>query len=216
MPENQPANPPKAGLYVDGFNLYHGIEKFGEPWLKWLNLRKLGEPIAARHGAVLERVVFCSAVPDHVPQDTKDRHMLYHAALRSVSVDIEPGHHIWNDDLKKYSEKQSDINVALSLMADAEDKKIQVAILVSADSDQAATARFFRQRHPKNKLILAVPPNKTVPQKVVPYTNDHFILSRRQIDDAAFQQTIQGKTRAIVRPDAYQPPAWWVHPDDRP
>jgi hypothetical protein len=36
-------NKKKIAVYVDGFNLYHGIKNLNKPYLKWLNLRSLAE-----------------------------------------------------------------------------------------------------------------------------------------------------------------------------
>ncbi|MBE5075008.1 NYN domain-containing protein [Erythrobacteraceae bacterium E2-1 Yellow Sea] len=206
----------RAGIYVDGYNLYHAIEKLGEPWLKWVCLWKLGEKIALKERARLVRAVFCTAVPNHTSDGSKERHMLYNAALRARGVEVIAGHHVWDDDRKKHSEKQSDINVALSLICDAEDDKVDVAILLSADSDQAATARFFADRHSQKRLILAAPPGKPVPQKATPFCSDHFVISKMMIDECALPALIQGKASAISRPTAYTPPDWWKHPDERP
>lgn len=203
-------------MYVDGFNLYYALVGLNEPWLKWLNLWRLGQRIAAREKAALVRTVFCTAVPTNNNGGAKDRHQLYNAALRATGVDVVPGHHVWDSERNKQSEKQSDINVALSLICDAEDDKIDVAILVSADSDQAATTRIFKERHPNKRIILAAPPGKPIPAKAANHCDDQFVISKMQIDEAAFPAVVQGKTSAINRPIDYEPPDWWMHPDDRP
>lgn len=216
MKQNQEQVEARAGIYVDGFNLYHAIHALGEPWLKWLNLWRLGERIAQREGAVLVRAVFCTAVPKYTNDGSRDRHQLYNAALRAVGVDVITGHHVWEPDKNKYSEKQSDINVALSLICDAEDARIDVAILVSADSDQAATARVFKERHPDKRLILAAPPGKPIPTNAANHCHDTFVLAKMQIDESVFPELVPGKTSLIRRPARYDPPEWWVHPDERP
>lgn len=216
MPKNQLPTAKRAGLYVDAFNLYHAVNKLGEPWLKWLNLWRLGDQLAAPNAATLTRCVFCTAVPEHTGQGPRDRHNLFNAALTGAGVEVIKGHHVFNEDIQRHSEKQSDINVALSLVLDAEDDKIDVAMLLSADSDQAATARVFKQRHPTKELLLIAPPGQAVPKKAIPYADKHFVLSKMQLDAAVFPQTVPGLTRPITRPSDYDPPAWWMHPDDRP
>lgn len=68
MPENQgPSDPPRAAVYIDGFNLYHPIHEFGEDFLKWIDLWRLGELICHRHGTRLVKTVFCTAVPKDDP-----------------------------------------------------------------------------------------------------------------------------------------------------
>lgn len=203
----------RAAFYIDGFNLYHPIKEMNEPHLKWANLWKLGEIICEPHGARLVKVVFCTAVPAHLPE-SRDRHNTFNAAQRAFGVTIVPGHHV--HDGEKWNEKQSDINVAIHLMMDAVDDQFDLAILLSADSDQAATTKMFSERFPDKKLLGVAPPNKSVPNKVQQYCFAHFALSRATIERCIMSESVQGKHGPISRPDAYAPPADWQHPDDRP
>lgn len=205
--------PTRAAMYVDGFNLYHPIHELGEPYLKWASLWRLGELICKPHGAQLVKVAFCTAVPSHYP-DKRDRHNRFNAAQRAEGVTVIPGHHVY--DGEKWNEKQSDINVALSLLLDGIDNVYDVAILLTADSDQAATARALRERLPNKRLLAVAPPNKSVPEKVKPYAFASFSLNKNHIDLCVMREMVQGKTGPIVRPKEYEPPTWWMHPDDRP
>lgn len=210
--QSQPKSENRAAFYVDGFNLYHPIHEMGLPHLKWANLWKLGEIICEPHGAKLEKVVFCTAVPAHLP-DTRDRHNTFNAAQRAHGVVIVPGHHI--HDGEKWNEKQSDINVALHLMLDAVDDKYDMAILLSADSDQAATAKLFCERFPAKRLLGVAPPNKIVPTKVQPHCYKHFSLSVAMLERCVMGESVKGTKGLIMRPPSYAPPEGWVHPDDR-
>lgn len=205
----------RAAMYVDGFNLYYPIEEMGPGWchLKWANLWRLGELIAEPHGATIMKVVFCTAVPAHYP-DKRDRHNTFNNAQRACGVTIIPGHHM--HDGTKWNEKQTDINVALSLILDAQDDLFDIGILLSADSDQGATARFFRERFPCKKLLSVAPPNRPVSDKVKPYADQHFTMSRALMERAVMPELVEGKHGVIRRPDNYAPPAGWMHPDDRP
>lgn len=132
-------------------------------------------------------------------------------------VTVIKGHHVIDPDTGTRSEKQSDINVALSLILDAHDEIYDHAYLVSADSDQAATARVFRERFPDLKLCSVAPPNRPVSEKVASYADDHFVLNKLEIETCVMPGYVPGKTGNLIRrPDNYKPPDWWVHPDDRP
>lgn len=203
----------RAAFYIDGFNLYHPIKEMNEPHYKWANLWKLGEIICEPHGASLLKVVFCTAVPAHLP-GSRDRHNTFNAAQRAHNVTVITGHHV--HDGEKWNEKQSDINVALHLMLDGVDNLYDMAILLSADSDQAATAKLFRERFPDKKLLGVAPPNKSVPNKVQPYCFAHFALSEATMERCIMSEQVQGRKGLITRPGEYAPPSGWVHPDDRP
>lgn len=154
----------RAAVYFDGFNLYHPIHEMGEPFLKWLDLWRLSEMMCKPHALTLQKVVFCTAVPQHLP-DKRDRHNSYNNALIAKGVTVVKGHHVFDPTAQKYSEKQSDIHVALSVILDGIDEVYDWAFLVSADSDQAATAKHFSERLPHKKLVSVAPPNKEVPQE---------------------------------------------------
>lgn len=203
----------RAAFYIDGFNLYHPIKEMGKPYLKWLNLWRLGEIICEPHGAKLEKVVLCTAVPKHLPE-VRDRHNTFNAAQRAHGVEIVLGHHV--HDGEKWNEKQSDINVALHLILDAVDDKYDLAMLLSADSDQAATAKIFRDRFPHKKLLGVAPPNKAVPTKVQPHCFKHFSLSIATLERCVMPEAVSGLKGFIQRPEQYAPPVEWMHPDDRP
>ncbi|HEX8224868.1 MAG TPA: hypothetical protein VF605_13700 [Allosphingosinicella sp.] len=206
----------RGALYVDGFNLYHPIDQAGEPHLKWLDLWKLGQVLCAAEGLDLVKVVFCTAVPKHMP-DKRDRHNLYNAAQRAGRVTVLLGHHVPGDD-GTYSEKQSDINVALSVILDGLDDVYDVAFLLSADSDQVATARFFKERLSASgkKLIGAIPLGRTFPTDYAGLGVAVVIVTKEHLEACVMPAQVQGAKNLINRPQSYDPPPGWVHPADRP
>ena len=213
--QGQEGKLPRAALYVDGFNLYHPIKESGQNHLKWACLWNLGAMLATAEKCELVKVVFCTAMPLHLP-GSLGRHQIFNAAQIARGVEVIKGHHVPIDG--GYSEKQSDINVALSLVCDGEDDAYDVAFLLSADSDQIATAKFFRDRlEPKGKtLFAAIPPGKTVPVEYkslgVPKRQISFVMMERCV----MPEQVQGKTGLITRPTEYAPPAGWIHPSERP
>ena len=212
MAKNQGSNPRnRAAVYIDGFNLYHPVHEMAEPHLKWCNLWALSELICKPQKFVLQKVVFCTAVPqfDH---GKRDRHNTFNAAQAAYGVTILKGHHVFDETAQKYNEKQSDINVALALILDAVDNLYDAAFLISADSDQAATARVFSERFPDKKLIGVAPPNKQVPQKAVQYFSSHFALKKEQIENTIMPSMVQGASGFIRRPAEYAPPDGWLPP----
>ncbi|UDL91697.1 NYN domain-containing protein [Mesorhizobium sp. PAMC28654] len=206
----------RAAFYFDGFNLYHPVHEMGEPFMKWCNLWRLSEILCAPNGLDLKKVVFCTAMPFHKP-DSLGRHRTFNNAQIACGVTVLEGHFVFNDELNRHSEKQSDINVALSLMMDAVDDVFDWAFLVSADSDQASTARFFKDRFPDKKLAIVAPPNRKPPDKSLPYSDLDFTIRKEDMERALmpnFVKSLDG--RFIRRPLEYDPPAWWMPPDQRP
>jgi hypothetical protein len=217
LAENQePDQSNRAAVYIDGFNLYYPVNDFGEPFMKWCNLWRLSEIMCAPKGLQLVKVVFCTAMPEH-DSERHARHVSFNQAQIACGVTVTKGHYVYDPDHGKYCEKQSDINVALSLILDGIDDVYDWAFLLSADSDQAATARFFKERFQHKKLVAVAPPDRDPPHKSRPYVETSFTLKKEQLEAAIMPAFVPTKAGGFVRrPDAYKPPDWWVHPDNRP
>lgn len=199
---------------MDGFNLYHPIKESGLNHLKWACLWRLGELLCSAEGLRLVKVVFCTAVPKHIP-GSFERHQTFNAAQISRGVLVLKGHHVPEND--RYSEKQSDINVALSVMMDGVDDVYDAAFLLSADSDQVATAKFFKDRlAPLGKqLFAAIPFGKTYPTDYNSLGVRRRDVSIDLLEQCVMDAQILGKRGMINRPVEYAPPIGWVHPDQR-
>lgn len=194
----------RAGVYFDGFNLYYGVSQFKKPQLKWTNLRTLADLLCKRHGAVLQTVVFCTALPE-TDRAQRERHKTFNTAQKACDVRVISGHYVVPRDGSKPQEKQSDINLALAVMMDAEDDEIDLAIVVSADSDQAATAKCYRKRHPNKYFVTVAPPNRPTSEKVEAFAHDRYVISHDDMAACPLGERVQGKNGPIMRPTAYAP-----------
>jgi hypothetical protein len=82
-----------VGAYVDGFNLYYGGRSLcgrGTPGWRWLNVRALLTAHLGWPEAVLERVVYCTAVIDAAtnPSGYHDQDIYLRALKAGNSVDL--------------------------------------------------------------------------------------------------------------------------------
>lgn len=215
---------PRAGLYVDGFNLYHSIDDLGKPYLKWLSLARLAARLVKPFSADVVEIVFCTAF---FPGDfsKRKRHEAYIAALQAEGVKVVLGHttledancrkcdHAW----KQPREKETDINVALSLFEAAASNRIDIAFLVSADTDQAATLKFMKRCFPEKQTIVLTPPGRNTPAHLQsPLATKSVRISETDLDLSILPPVVKPATgRLITRPIEYQPPSGWLHPDER-
>lgn len=212
----------RAAIYVDGFNLYHAIRGTGRPYLKWCNLRRLGEIIIPSRDEKIVRTVFCTA---YYPGDNQKRirHERYNQALKNVGVEIVNGHYVHADfdcpeckfSESRPSEKETDINIALQMFNDARLDVYDHAYLITADSDQAATFRMIRELFPEKIITTVAPPGRNFSKSVLNYSSHKIKLNEAHLEKAVFPKLVPGK-KAALRPFEYDPPADWVHPDDRP
>jgi uncharacterized LabA/DUF88 family protein len=153
-------------VYIDGFNLYHAIEKIGDPRLKWLNMLTLARGLV-REGETFDRVHFFTAVWPFEMRKQK-RHENYIAALEAYGVEVHRGKFSkprrWCEKHERNcpfrEEKQTDVAIAVQMLTDAADGVEQRQILVTADSDQIPTAKALSVI-PQVSLTLAYPPGRS-------------------------------------------------------
>jgi hypothetical protein len=114
-------------------------------------------------GARSRRVLHGLLPGDH---SKKIRHERLVRALKLVGVETVLGHFSHEDakcrdcgsTWQKPTEKATDINLALSVYDDAVQDVMDTAYLLTADTDQAATAKLFAKRFPGKKLVSVSPP----------------------------------------------------------
>lgn len=203
----------RAAVYIDGFNLYHAIDDLGAPHLKWVDLHALSLAII-RHGERLVRVVWCTAVnTKHTEKMLRWRE--YKKAQLSAGVICVEGHFTeeprrcpQGHDYFHPTEKEGDVNVAINLISDAHLDVFDVAYVVSADSDQAATFAMFRVRFPDKTIISVAPPGRVHSKSVIRHAHHTRSIAREAVEAALFAGPviIRNGERIAKRPDDYTPP----------
>jgi hypothetical protein len=219
----------RVAFYFDAFNLYYGIVKLAQPHLKWINLYDLSQSLLKKREQRLVKVVFCTAY-NKFNYDKLARHQTYVRVLEHFGVTCIEGHYIQeprqckscSHEWRESSEKQTDVNLALHLFQDAHLDLYDHAYLVTADSDQAATAKMLKTIFPKKRLTSVVPPTKELSYHIKSYADGHFLLKDTHLERVVMDKVImatdaQGRPTLIAkRPAQYDPPAGWVHPMNRP
>lgn len=150
--------------YIDGFNLYHAIADLNRPVLKWLNQAKLCQSLLET-GETLDQANFFTAVW-FFDRDKQQRHVNYLAALRATGVEVHEGNFKRSSkfchDYQRYcrfrEEKQTDVSIAIRLVRDALEKKIDTAMLITADTDQIPTVELVQGLGVPVRIIL--PPGR--------------------------------------------------------
>ncbi len=151
--------------YIDGFNLYYGIRRFGQA--KWLNVEALVQAYLDQ-GDTLEHIHYFTARVKGTPTnpDSPVRQQTYLRALGTLSqVQIHYGHFSrWQKNMPlvdtivhlkpepnraavwKVEEKGSDVALGARLVADAYEARFDVALVVSNDTDLCPPIELTIQR----------------------------------------------------------------------
>lgn len=157
--------------FVDGFNLYHGIEdmiqKTQRHDLKWLDLIKLAN-IFIRNNETLTETFYFSAYADW-RKDSISRHVAYVKALSAIGVKFVRGKFKKRSiQCKKcltkwdtHEEKQTDVNLSVYVVQAAYEDRFDRALIVTADTDIIPAIKMVRANFPKKEITLVVPDSRS-------------------------------------------------------
>ncbi|MEW6093736.1 MAG: NYN domain-containing protein [Chloroflexota bacterium] len=170
----------RAIVYIDGFNLYHGLKD--KEWKKylWLNVKTFAEALIPENHTLVKTKYFTARVKAFLDDPEKPaRQSKFLDAIKAVSPEVEiiEGRyqafqsHCRHCDQDVYCrscgephvkpiEKKTDVNIASAMLVDAFEDSCDTQILVSGDSDYENMLKELRRLFPKKQLIIAFPPKR--------------------------------------------------------
>lgn len=197
-------------VYIDGFNLYFGLKDKGWKRYYWLNLVQLSRNLL-KSGQTIQRVkYFTSRIS--LPPDKAQRQKDYIEALETLSeLKIYYGKYQTNNVkctkcgniMLKPSEKMTDVNIAVEMLADAFMNSFDVAILISADSDLTGPIKHIKKLFPDKQIIVAFPPAR-FSYELQSVANAWFNIGRKKLKDSIFPDKVEKKDGHILN----RPPRW--------
>ena len=150
--------------FIDGFNVYHSLLNSGCRDLKWLNYRGLAEAFIAPSRERLVKVFYFTAI---VPWDSQKaaRHRLFIQAQEVSGVETVMGKfkgvtRNCRECLKKYKtfeEKETDVNIAVTMLLEAANDTFDKALLFCGDSDLIAGVKALKRLVPHKHVHVVVP-----------------------------------------------------------
>jgi len=158
----------RVSVYIDGFNLYHSTLQYAHPNFRWLNLLELSRRIINPKTEEISDVYYFSALATWKPEKAK-KHLLYIHALRTVGVKVILGKFTIRDrkcplcskSYQSREEKKTDINIAITLLADGIADNFDTALILSGDSDLAPVITKLKKLCPNKKAGIIVPQNQS-------------------------------------------------------
>jgi uncharacterized LabA/DUF88 family protein len=204
----------RAIFYVDGFNLYHAIADLGKPHLKWFSLRDYAAFVTASQNEQLVKVHYFSALASHKAPDVVGRHQTYLRALKSTGVEYTLGK--FKDKPRKclncqtkwtaHEEKETDVNIAIQLIADAIDGSMDVAYVISGDSDLSPAVRLVQSRFSAIEFVPIAPPSRRHASELLGLSRRSLKLAPVALERNRLPETITDASGSFVAPPEYALP----------
>ena len=203
----------RVAIYVDGLNLYHGIRSRSWMRFQWLDVGALGTRLLRnRQELVTVKYFVARFLQGGADDGMVDRQDAY---LQALGLDdrtqiIEGEFQSKSTRCPKcrlerplFEEKQTDVNIAVELICDAEDDVFDVAIVVSGDADLSGPLKRVQERHLGKSLVVAFPPNRrsTVLEHVA---SGDISISAEMLRSSQLPDTLYTPSGYLLRrPDAW-------------
>lgn len=161
----------RVEIFVDGFNLYYGMRAENRTCTYrktlWLDLRTFLARYAILEGESLDAVYYFTS-PPMKNAERAERHRAYCTALEASGVTVVYGRYksklvhcpLCDGDFQSFEEKETDVNIALSLLRRAVEDGYDKAILLSGDSDLAPAIENARALFPEKEFLVFFPLNR--------------------------------------------------------
>ncbi len=195
---------------IDGFNLYHAIDKMRREEYKWCNYRKLAKQFIKPYQN-LTHVLYFTAYAFWNPGRV-ERHEKFVAALQGSGVVAVLGRF---KEVTRYcceckrhyiahEEKETDVNLAAHLLHLAHLDQFDTALIISADSDYASAIALTRKHFPQKKIGVVFPVGQKQSDKLASVASFVLYMKPHHIKNSLLPKTINLKDgRAIHCPDKY-------------
>ena len=199
-------------VYVDGFNLYHGLHDSARCRWLWLDLVALARNLRPR--SALQQVRYFTA-PVLGQPDAQSRQQHYLDALvahNGARIDIVQGRYqsktktcrTCGAQWVEREEKETDVNIAVGLVTDTARGAMDAALLLSADSDLTPAVRAAKGINPSLFVAAAFPP-KRYSAELKALMPASFQISPSKIRGSFLPENVKAAGRTLSRPRKWHP-----------
>lgn len=224
--------PPKANVYIDGFNLYHACfdDRGRADWrqYRWLDLGALCAKMFSNYH--INRIRYFTALVDPRPNnpDNRTRQLVYIRALETIPhLTVHRGRFATHVKKRKLAdlqqtrraavpllpiqevhvveeeEKGSDVNLASYMLVDGFRQEYEVAVVVSNDSDLAEPIRLVRGE--LGLKVILVNPRTTFAADLKEIADTYKNIRVWVLRDSQFPTTLTDANGTITKPDSWSP-----------
>jgi uncharacterized LabA/DUF88 family protein len=203
----------KTIVYVDGFNLYYGAVK-GTAY-KWLDIPKMCRLLLPKNDIIKVKYFTARVSARAGDPDQPTRQDAFLRALGTLAdVEIVLGRFLTSEVTRriakpapggprycrviKTEEKGSDVNLATHLLRDAFLDQLEVAVLVTNDSDLAEPVRIVRSE--LNKPVGILNPHKRPSHELRKYATFIKPIRRGVLEASQFPPQLRDARGLITKP----------------
>ena len=211
----------KTIIYIDGFNLYYRLKN--TPY-KWLNIQKLGQfYLGFKQNQIIKIKYFTALVKEKSedPSNISRQHRYLRALNRIPNLEIIFGQfkkrqvtglkcHYENGEYKegreltvisKWEEKESDVNIATHIVADAFKDEFDCAVLVSNDTDLKTPLRYIKENLKKSVGIIS--PRRNIHIELMKASHFQKRISNKVLEQCQFPEKMKDD-----KGEFFCPPKW--------
>jgi hypothetical protein len=207
----------RVRFYFDGFNFYNGLKETSirKPEWKdyyWLNLVRFGEQFFTHNEEV--SVKYFTAPPSNEGKRSRQSALFgANKLLNPFHFEIVKGNYQnkriacrkCRNEFEHPEEKRTDVNIAVHMMLDCFQNKVDTLVLVSADSDQVPTIQAIKHHFPDKNLKFYFPPSRKSSEILNLVRNVVFLENNQDKFDAALLPAeVKSEERKYTRPEKWK------------
>ena len=198
-------------VYIDGYNVYHGLNSKGWRRLLWLDFSQL----FAREMKPSQRLVavkYFTATNRKQSKGATARQENYLRVLEAAGVDVrsEGGfrRRSWKCSLceewtERPQEKRTDVSIAIEMVHDAHHDHCDTFWLMCADEDLIPAVSYVKQHH-SDKVVVIVSPRGRRSLELILSADAKRDVSRARLAAAQFPEDVTVASGEQLR----RPPEW--------
>lgn len=198
----------KTVVYVGGFNLYYSLKKTK---YKWLDIGKLSSLMLQEKHEIIKIKYFTALIKSSEEDPSKpERQKFFWTVLKSIpNLEIIEGRFkrreiygtlIWPSDkginkgeivrIRKYEEKESDVNIASHIILDSTQKDVECIVLISNDTDLRMPLLISKEKF--NKKIGVISPYNPSHVELKKVSHFHKIIDNEILAECQFPEEVAG------------------------
>jgi uncharacterized LabA/DUF88 family protein len=186
----------KVVILIDGFNVYHALQQDERLHkYKWLDYYKLSKCYVTSKDQIVDVYYFTAFV--HWNPRKVERHKIYLRALSMAGVkavfgkfkDKDHKCRICGKEYSTFEEKQTDVNIAITLFRLAVSNDFEAAILISGDTDLVPAIEAIKKTFPNKQIGVVVPIGRRA-KELVDVCDFHMKMKEKHLRTSQFPDTI--------------------------